>query len=204
MQARNQKQWINRLIGLMAVVGVSTLLYLPNLAQANPRQTNSTQSRPEAAPASGGTSSSSQNSTIVAVASANDQFKTLTKALQAAGLTETLSGNGPFTVFAPTDAAFAALPPETLQALMKPENKDLLTKILTYHVIPGKVLSGELKTGEVRTVEGSPISVQVDAAKKQVTVNNARVTQADIQASNGVIHTIDRIILPPELQSRNQ
>lgn len=204
MQARNQKQWIDKLGGLMAVVGVSTLLYLPNLAQANPRQTNSAQSTPEVAPASGGTSSSSQSSTIVAVASANDQFKTLTKALQAAGLTDTLSGNGPFTVFAPTDAAFAALPPETLQALMKPENKDLLTQILTYHVVPGKVLSGDLKTGEVRTVEGSPINVQVDAAKKQVTVNNARVTQADIQASNGVIHVIDRIILPPQLQSRNQ
>ncbi|MFB2970071.1 fasciclin domain-containing protein [Aerosakkonema sp. BLCC-F183] len=144
----------------------------------------------------------SESDTIVAIASANDNFKTLTKALQAAELTETLSGNGPFTVFAPTDAAFAALPQETLQKLLLPENKALLTKILTYHVVPGKVLSSDLKTGEVKTVEGSPVRVRVDARKKQVMVNNARVTQADIQASNGVIHVIDKIIVPPELQSR--
>lgn len=200
MQARNPQNWIKKLGSFVAVLGVSALLYLPTLAQANPRQGRPTQSRPASTPAN----TRSQSRNIVAIASANTQFKTLTKALQAAGLIETLSGNGPFTVFAPTDRAFAAIAPETLQALLQPENKDLLVKILTYHVVSGKVLSGDLRTGEVTSVEGSPVSVQVDAAKKEVMVNNAKVTQADIQASNGVIHVIDKVILPPELQSTPQ
>lgn len=209
METQNPQKWSKKLAGLMAVAGASALIYLPTLAQANPRQSDrpmqnrpsSTQPTRETTPASGGTTSRTQTGNIVALASANDRFKTLTKALQAAELTETLSGNGPFTVFAPTDAAFAALAEETLQALLKPENKELLVKILTYHVVPGKVLSSDLKTGEVKTVEGSSVSIRVDSGKKQVMVNNATVTQADMQASNGVIHVIDKIILPPELQS---
>jgi uncharacterized surface protein with fasciclin (FAS1) repeats len=134
----------------------------------------------------------------VALAASNDSFKTLTAALKAAGLTETLSGKGPFTIFAPTDAAFAALPQDALQELLKPENKDILVKILSYHVVPGNVASTDLKSGEVKTVEGGPVNVQVDSAKG-VTVNDAKVVQPDIKASNGVIHAIDKVILPPDL-----
>jgi uncharacterized surface protein with fasciclin (FAS1) repeats len=139
---------------------------------------------------------SDTNKNIVAVAEANGSFKTLTKALEAAGLTKTLQGKGPFTVFAPTDAAFAELPPDALKDLLKPENKEVLVKILTYHVVKGQVLSTDLKAGEVKSVEGGPISVKTEGG---VTVNDAKVVQADVKASNGVIHVINKVILPPNL-----
>ncbi len=132
--------------------------------------------------------------TIVEIASTNGSFKTLTAALKAAGLVKTLSGSGPFTVFAPTDAAFAALPKGTVEKLLRPENKALLVKILTYHVVSGEVLSTNLKSGKVKTVEGSPVMVKVGT--RGVMVNNANVVKADIKASNGVIHVIDKVILP--------
>ncbi|WP_096671342.1 fasciclin domain-containing protein [Dolichospermum compactum] len=137
-------------------------------------------------------------STLVNLLKKNESFKTLTKAVEAAGLTETLQGKGPFTIFAPTDAAFAKLPADALKDLLKPENKEVLVKILTYHVVPGKVLSTDLKSGEVKSVEGGAINVKVDPATG-VTVNDAKVTQADIQGSNGVVHAIDNVILPPDL-----
>lgn len=171
----------------------------PTSEEASPSQTQATTE--EAAPEPAEATTQTGSETIVALASTNDSFKTLTAALKAAGLTDTLSGSGPFTVFAPTDEAFAALPAGTLQELLKPENKATLVKVLTYHVVPGKVLSSDLKSGEVKTVEGSPVKVSVDSASKKVTVNNADVVQPDIQASNGVIHVIDKVILPPELTS---
>jgi uncharacterized surface protein with fasciclin (FAS1) repeats len=137
----------------------------------------------------------------VAVAAANDSFKTLTSALQTAGLTETLSGAGPFTVFAPTDEAFAALPQEALQALMRPENKEILVKILTYHVVPGKITSTDLKSGEITTVEGSAVPVTVGNGGVTVGKDSANVIKPDIEASNGVIHVIDKVLLPPDLQA---
>ena len=124
------------------------------------------------------------------------QFTTLAAALNAAGLVQTLKGPGPFTVFAPTDAAFNKLPPGTVADLLKPENKAKLVAVLTYHVVPGKVMSGSL-TGKVTnaaTVQGQ--SVKIDATMGGVMVDNARVTAADIQATNGVIHVIDTVILP--------
>lgn len=132
--------------------------------------------------------------TIVQIAATNGSFKTLTAALKAAGLTETLSGPGPFTVFAPTDAAFAALPKGTVEKLLLPQNKAMLVKILTYHVVAGDVLSTNLKTGNVKTVQGSSVNVKVSAMG--VMVNNAKVVKADIKASNGVIHVIDKVLLP--------
>lgn len=135
--------------------------------------------------------------TIVDVAAANASFKTLVAAVKAAGLAEVLSGKGPFTVFAPTDAAFAALPKGTLESLLKPENKAKLRKILTYHVVPGSVTSAAIKPGKVNTVEGQPVTLSVSGGK--VMVNNANVTTADVKASNGVIHVIDKVILPPGL-----
>lgn len=149
-------------------------------------------------PPAGGATSGSGTENVVALAAANGSFKTLTAALKAADLTTTLEGTGPFTVFAPTDAAFAALPQEALQELLKPENKALLAKILTYHVVPGNVTSTDLKSGTVKTVEGGAINVKVDPATG-VTVNEAKVVQPDIKASNGVIHVIDKVILPPDI-----
>ncbi len=132
--------------------------------------------------------------TIVDVASGAGTFKTLVAAVKAAGLVDTLSGKGPFTVFAPTDAAFAKLPPGTLDSLLKPENKKKLQTILLYHVVAGKVLSTDLKSGPVKTVEGGDITV--DLSGGAVKINDATVTKADIPASNGVIHVIDTVLLP--------
>ncbi|PSB33512.1 fasciclin domain-containing protein [Chlorogloea sp. CCALA 695] len=144
-----------------------------------------------------GASTGSEN--LVALAAANGSFKTLTAALKAADLTATLEGTGPFTIFAPNDQAFAALPQEALQELLKPENKALLVKILTYHVVPGKVTSTDLKSGAVKSVEGGSINVKVDPATGVSLNNDAKVVQPDIQASNGVIHAIDKVILPPDI-----
>ncbi len=138
--------------------------------------------------------------TIVDVASASGSFKTLMAAVKAADLTETLSGPGPFTVFAPTDKAFAALPKGTLEKLLKPENKAILVKLLTYHVVSGAVESKTLKSGQVKTVEGTSMMVKVGKDGK-VTVDNATVKAVDVKASNGIIHVIDQVIVPEELKS---
>lgn len=132
---------------------------------------------------------------IVATAQDAGSFTTLVAAVEAAGLVETLQGEGPFTVFAPTDEAFAALPEGTVEDLLKPENKDQLAAILTYHVVPGKIMSTDL-SGETMatTVEGSDLTID---ATDGVTVNGATVTSADIEASNGVIHVIDQVVMPP-------
>lgn len=133
---------------------------------------------------------------IVDTAVAAGQFETLAAALGAAGLIETLKGPGPFTVFAPTDEAFAKLPDGTLETLLNPENKDQLSAILTYHVVPGAVMAGDVvKLKEARTVNGKMISVAVKG--DAVMINNAKVTATDIKASNGVIHVVDAVILPP-------
>ena len=132
--------------------------------------------------------------TIAELTNNSDAFNTLAAALEAADLAETLGGEGPYTVFAPTDEAFASLPEGSVEQLLLPENKDLLVQILTYHVVPGAVLAGDLETGSVTTVEGSDLAVAVD---ETVTINNANVLLADIEASNGIIHVIDRVMLPP-------
>jgi uncharacterized surface protein with fasciclin (FAS1) repeats len=135
---------------------------------------------------------------LLALAEGNSQFTVLTKALKAAGLTETLQGKDNFTVFAPTDAAFAKLPADAVRDLLKPENKEVLVKLITYHVVKGQVLSTDMKSGEVKSIEGGAINVKVDPATG-VMVNDAKVVQADIKGSNGVIHAIDQVILPPDL-----
>ena len=132
---------------------------------------------------------------VVEVAVAAGKFTTLAKLIEAAGLTSTLTGAGPFTVFAPTDEAFAKLPAATLESLMKPENKQQLTDILTYHVVPGRVFANQVTTlQQVKTVQGTeaPIAVQAGAA----TIGNAKIVKTDIEASNGVIHVIDTVIMP--------
>jgi len=133
---------------------------------------------------------------IIDIASTTDGFATLTAAVTAAGLVDTLKGDGPFTVFAPTDDAFAALPPGLVDALLLPENKDVLTKILTYHVVAGNVMAADVTDGDVPTVEGQTVTL---STADGVTVNGAKVIQADVVASNGVIHAIDAVILPPDV-----
>ena len=136
-----------------------------------------------------------QDMDIVDTAVGAGNFTTLVAAVQAAGLVETLKGEGPFTVFAPTDAAFAALPAGTVEDLLKPENKEKLVSILTYHVVPGKVMSTDLTEGMMAaTVNGAEVTVTLDGGPK---VNGAVISTADIAASNGVIHVIDSVILPP-------
>ena len=131
--------------------------------------------------------------TIVAVAQGNPEFSTLVAAITAAGLGDALSGTGPFTVFAPTNAAFEALPAGLLQKLLLPENKEVLTKILTYHVVPAKVMAADVAAGDVNTLEGSAFSITTEGGVK---VNASNVTATDVPASNGVIHVIDAVLVP--------
>ncbi len=131
-------------------------------------------------------------SDIVGTAVAAGQFNTLAKALTAAGLVDTLKGPGPFTVFAPTDAAFAKIPADQLNALLA--DKAALTRVLTYHVVGGKVMAADVKSGAVKTVQGQPLNVAVSSSG--VMVNNAKVVKTDIMATNGVIHVIDTVVLP--------
>ena len=136
-----------------------------------------------------------QGKDIVDTAVAAGQFKTLAAALNAAGLVDTLKGAGPFTVFAPTDEAFAKLPKGTVEELLKPENKAKLTAILTYHVVPGKVMAADvMKVKDAKTVQGG--SIKVNAMGGHVMVDNATVVKTDIAASNGVIHVIDTVLMP--------
>jgi len=137
---------------------------------------------------------STETGDIVEVASKAGSFKTLVAAVKAAGLVETLKGKGPFTVFAPTDAAFAKLPEGTVAELLKPENKEKLVAILTYHVLPGKVMAADVKTMTAKAVSGKELNIKVEDGK--VMVNDATVVKADIAASNGVIHVVDTVILP--------
>ncbi|MEZ9777433.1 fasciclin domain-containing protein [Vibrio sp. 10N.261.54.A5] len=132
---------------------------------------------------------------IVDVAAENGSFNTLVAAVKAAGLVETLKGDGPFTVFAPTDEAFAALPEGTVDMLLKPENKDKLIAVLTYHVVPGKIMASEvMKLDSAVTVQGEAVMLGIDHGN--VMVNKAQVVMADVEASNGVIHVIDAVLLP--------
>jgi uncharacterized surface protein with fasciclin (FAS1) repeats len=130
--------------------------------------------------------------TIVDIAVQAGKFNTLVQAVQAAGLVETLSGEGPFTVFAPTDEAFAQIPAETLQAVLA--DKEKLTAILTYHVVPGKLMAADVvRSTQLQTVQGQSITVSTEGG---VRVDNANVIQTDIEADNGVIHVIDQVIMP--------
>ena len=152
----------------LSALALSTALVVPTLAAAN------------------------GDGDIIDIASGNENFSTLVAAVSAAGLVETLQGEGPFTVFAPTDEAFAALPEGTVEALL--EDIPMLTSILTYHVVPGEVMSGDLEDGmTAETVNGQSITIGVGDT---VTVDGATVIDADIEASNGVIHVIDAVIMP--------
>jgi uncharacterized surface protein with fasciclin (FAS1) repeats len=136
-----------------------------------------------------------QSGNIVETAAAAGQFETLLAAAKAAGLVETLSGQGPLTVFAPTDEAFAALPEGTVDSLLKPENRDQLRAILTYHVVPASAMAADVvKMDKVTTANGQDLSIRVDG--DSVMIGEARVVKADVKASNGVIHVIDKVLIP--------
>lgn len=140
-----------------------------------------------------------QEKNIVELAVGNDNLSTLVAAVKAADLVETLQGDGPFTVFAPTNEAFAKLPEGTVEMLLKPENKDKLVAVLTYHVVSGKVLSTDLKNNmKATTVEGSKATIKLEKGKAKV--DNSTVVIADVLASNGVVHVIDEVILPPSMR----
>ncbi len=154
-----------------------------------PQMGLSEDAKKEAAPAA-----EAKKENVVEIAAGNKDFSTLVAAVKAAGLAETLSGDGPFTIFAPTNDAFAKLPKGTVDDLLKPENKDKLASILKFHVVASKVMAADVKTSKVKTVQGEELDVVVKDGG--VTVNGAKVTKTDIVGTNGVIHVIDTVVLP--------
>ena len=157
---------------LKALLLAAAVIGLPFTAQADPKPTKN----------------------VVEIAAGADDFSTLVTAVKAAGLAEALSGDGPFTIFAPANSAFAKLPKETLAALLKPEAKKKLGAILKYHVVAGKVMAADVKPGKVKTLNGKKLTITV--ADGKVNVDNATVVKTDIVGTNGVIHVIDSVVLP--------
>ena len=170
------------LTAMLAITGFSGMTYAEEVAKTN------------ASYESGRNETNAKTGDIVSVAVASGKFKTLAAALKAAGLVETLQGTGPFTVFAPTDEAFAKLPKGTVEDLLKPENKEKLAGILTYHVLAGKVMAADVTTMKAKTVNGQKLDLIVEDGK--VTVDKAKVIMADVAASNGIIHAIDTVLMP--------
>ena len=185
-------------IKIAAAGGIAALLVLSGCSSNSEETTAPTTSAaaPTESAAASEPAMTEEPGTIVDVAAANDDFETLVAAVTAAGLAETLSGEGPFTVFAPTDDAFDALPDGVLDALLLPENKDALTSILTYPVGAGEVMAADVTAGDVATVEGSTITITTDGGVK---VNDANVIATDVDASNGVIHVIDAVLVPEDV-----
>ena len=196
MEEKNSKSLIFTIIAVLVLVGGGIGIYA--LSQNEDEETVETSQVEQAAPEE--TEQAETSQTIVALAVATPDLSTLVTAVQAAGLVDTLSGDGPFTVLAPTNDAFAALPEGTLESLLLPENKDQLASILTYHVIAGNVMSSDLTNGQVvTTVNGETLTVDItDAGVFFVDAKGGRaqVTTADVEASNGTIHIINAVLLP--------
>jgi uncharacterized surface protein with fasciclin (FAS1) repeats len=152
---------------------------------------------PAVTPTEGTATNDTANRTIAEITAFDNNFSILNQAIEAAGLEDTLAGDGPYTVFAPTDAAFEAIPAATRERLLAPENQDALVQVLSYHVVADELPASQIEAGEVDTISGQTLNVEVDQAGQEVNVNNARVIQPDVQASNGVIHVVDQVILPP-------
>ncbi|MEH1807286.1 fasciclin domain-containing protein [Nostoc sp.] len=189
---------------LFNIIGIGSLVALSACAQPvaeTPTATVPSTTVPPVTPTPTATIATQNLAELAKSAASQGQFKTLIQAVQAAGLSEQLAAPGPYTVFAPTDAAFSALPKATLDQLLQPANKQQLVKLLSYHVIPGGITSQQLTSGEVKTVEGSPVKITVDRASNSITVNNAKVSQPDIPASNGIVHVVDQVLLPPNFSA---
>ena len=182
---------------LIAVLAATSVLALGACSSDNTEMTPETTMATTVAPATTDTTAPETTAaalgSVVEVAAASGSFSTLVAAIQVSGLAGTLSEGGPFTVFAPSEEAFAALPAGLLEKLLKPENKAVLAQSLTYHVVSGKVLSSDVKDGAVASVEGSELTFSTTGG---VMVNDAKVITPDVQASNGVIHVIDKVLLP--------
>jgi len=176
-------------MGALAFAATATIL----VAGCSSSTTTTAETPPASSPME---SASMASGTVVEVASGNPDFTTLVAAVEAAGLAETLNAAGPYTVFAPTNEAFEALPAGTVEKLLKPANKEALTKILTYHVLSSKVMAADVKDGKVATVEGGELTLDT---MNGVKVNNAKVVSADVAASNGVIHVIDTVLVPADV-----
>ncbi|MEH1951126.1 MAG: fasciclin domain-containing protein [Nostoc sp.] len=181
------------------MISIGSLVALSACAQ--PVAETPTATVPPVTPTPTATIATQKLAELAKSAASQGQFKTLIQAVQAAGLTEQLATPGPYTVFAPTDAAFSALPKATLDQLLQPANKQQLVKLLSYHVIPGGITSQQLTSGEVKTVEGSLLKITVDRASNSIIVNNAKVTQPDIPASNSIVHVVDRVLVPPNFSA---
>ncbi|MDY6940600.1 MAG: fasciclin domain-containing protein [Cyanobacteriota bacterium] len=184
--------WLKRAVCLLGIAGASALLNVPATAESA-FEASSDRSVSETVSETQSEEVASASGTIVDIAATSGSFNTLVAALEAAGLVETLAGEGPFTVFAPTDEAFAALPPGMLEELLKPENQGALIEILTYHVVSGSVMSSDLESGSIPSLQGEALAVDLSNG---VMVGDAMVVEADIPASNGTIHAIDTVMLP--------
>ena len=187
-----RKRWI-------AIAAVAASMTLLGAACGGDDDTSTSSSSEPAASAEA--ESEMTDMTITDIVAGNEDFSTLLAAVGAADLADTLAGEGPYTVFAPTNEAFAALPAGTLDTLLEPANQDDLTAILTYHVVPGTVMAADVAPGEVTTVNGAAFTISMEDDKVYITDgqgNRAQVTQTDIEASNGVIHVIDAVLLPPQ------
>jgi uncharacterized surface protein with fasciclin (FAS1) repeats len=186
VKTRNFSPFLSRFLLLLAAIAIAPL---PALAEGveTPAMPSAAVQLAQATP------------NLVELADGDDRFDTLTSAIQAAGLADTLANGGPFTVFAPTDAAFDELPDDVLNMLLEPENRDLLTEILQYHVVPGRVPASDLETGPLDTLNGG-LAVRVDPDK--VVINNGSVVQPDIPAENGIVHAVNRVMIPPDVQTR--
>lgn len=186
----NRSKHLVRAIAVLATAGIVLGACSSDSKDAEPTTIASTET----------TAAAPVEQTIVDIAAGNADFSTLVAAVKAAGLAETLSGEGPFTVFAPTNAAFEALPAGTVDTLLKPENKQQLADILTYHAVAGKVLASDVKPGDVATVNGATFAISIEGSDVIITDgqgNKAKVVKTDIVGSNGVIHVIDTVLLPP-------
>lgn len=191
--------WPKRLtLGLMGV-GATTLMAACGPSPDTATDPTMADEAPMATEAPETDYAATADNTVVDVAAGSEDFTILVQAIEAADLAETLASSTPITVFAPTDAAFEALPEGALEALLQPENQDALRQVLTYHVLPQEVPAAAVTTGDVPTAAGEPLTLVVDEATGMVMVNNAQVIAPDIMASNGIIHAIDQVILPPSL-----
>lgn len=180
-------------MGALALAATATLFVAGCSSSSTAPAETPAASSPMASPAE----SAMAAGTVVEVAAGNPDFSTLVAAVEAAGLAETLNAAGPYTVFAPTNEAFEALPAGTVEKLLKPANKEALTKILTYHVVAGEeIMSSDITAGKVATVEGQKLDITTDGGVK---VNGVTVVTADVEASNGVIHAIDGVLIPPDV-----
>jgi uncharacterized surface protein with fasciclin (FAS1) repeats len=186
---------------LLPIVGAcsgQTTTQAPTDTQTAPESTTTPVSPSPGVQGSPATGTRASAKNVVDVIDNNPSLKTLAATIDAADLKDTLEQAGPYTIFAPSDRAFAALPAATRQKLLQAENRPLLRQILTYHVVPGKLTASQLKSGSVKTAAGTAVNVQVNGQK--VTVDRSQVTQPDLQAANGVVHIVDRVLLPPNVK----